>query len=499
MTLVDGKHVAIRENDAGAGSELSLRTPGLADAVAAGDARALRRYGIAFWAAGQLHDACTCLSHAVNAAPDLAEVISDLGAITLALGDADRAATLLRRSLQLHARQPQAWISLAHAHRQCARAAEAEDAYRAALMLNPEAVEALSGLGLLLAEANRRTEAVNVLCKARNLGLNDPMLLACLGQLQYQLGDFTAARCTLADAARDLSQKPVMEKYAEAFLVDRARRDPLLPALRDTAEILDNDIEALDRVSRRAFQVLCVYGPQSAASQLADAILMRAPDDPIVAFHRDALAGIAHLHVPPRYLKACFDHFAERFETHLVDVLDYRIPEKAGVLAGSQGRRYSRVLDLGCGTGLAAAHALALGAEHLVGVDISAGMLAVAARRVCYTTLHEAEAVAFLNACNDTFDLVLCLDVLVYFGDLQPLFRALAARAAPGGDVIVSFETGSASPYALAPSGRFMHTLPYLAEVSAPNFVCVQSNATTVRLEANRPVPGCLQLLRRTH
>jgi predicted TPR repeat methyltransferase len=57
---------------------------------------------------------------------------------------------------------------------------------------------------------------------------------------------------------------------------------------------------------------------------------------------------------------------------------------------------FRHMLDLGCGTGLAAAELLPLGAM-LTGVDISAGTLAEAEKRGGYIELVKAEATAYLR------------------------------------------------------------------------------------------------------
>ena len=49
---------------------------------------------------------------------------------------------------------------------------------------------------------------------------------------------------------------------------------------------------------------------------------------------------------PNDYLTACFDNFAAIFDHHLVDVLDYRIPEKAFPLLAESGKIFTRILDL---------------------------------------------------------------------------------------------------------------------------------------------------------
>ena len=70
----------------------------------------------------------------------------------------------------------------------------------------------------------------------------------------------------------------------------------------------------------------------------------------------DELVGM-----PPAYVRALFDQYAPKFEAALVDDLGYRGPAllfKAVLAARAAVRKpafFKRAIDLGCGTGLAAA------------------------------------------------------------------------------------------------------------------------------------------------
>ena len=82
--------------------------------------------------------------------------------------------------------------------------------------------------------------------------------------------------------------------------------------------------------------------------------------------------------------------------------MNYRIPEKAFPLLVETGMAFERILDLGCGTGLAAPYLSTFGG-HLVGVDISPRMLEKARERKVYNRLIESEAVAYLaNATSNS-------------------------------------------------------------------------------------------------
>jgi predicted TPR repeat methyltransferase len=211
----------------------------------------------------------------------------------------------------------------------------------------------------------------------------------------------------------------------------------------------------------------------------------------------DALSGIAHDRTPDAYLKASFDAFAPKFDHQLVEVLGYRIPEQVRALLANSGLRFARALDLGCGTGLAAPMLKSIGVRQLVGVDVSPGMLDKARDRQLYDGLTESEIGAYLNAGHETFDLIVCLDVVIYFGGVAELFAAIARRTTPGGIFAFSYETTTRDGHVLQPSGRFAHNPHAIERQIGPEFTQVSCNSTVIRLEAGQPVPGQIVLLRR--
>jgi 2-polyprenyl-3-methyl-5-hydroxy-6-metoxy-1,4-benzoquinol methylase len=97
-----------------------------------------------------------------------------------------------------------------------------------------------------------------------------------------------------------------------------------------------------------------------------------------------------------------------------------------------------RVLEVGCGAGATLAWLRDTGlAVHTTGVELAADAAAVARTRV--DTLHEGSAEFWLARLqNESYDLVLCLDVLEHLVDPWAAMRRLHELVRPGGAVIVS-------------------------------------------------------------
>lgn len=89
------------------------------------------------------------------------------------------------------------------------------------------------------------------------------------------------------------------------------------------------------------------------------------------------------------------------------------------------------VLDMGCGTGQVGGW-LKDYAASLTGVDMSAGMVAVARKKGLYQNLHELSLADYFDGVNtlqptgqrsQMFDIVTAADVLAYVGDLSDTFQ----------------------------------------------------------------------------
>jgi predicted TPR repeat methyltransferase len=233
-----------------------------------------------------------------------------------------------------------------------------------------------------------------------------------------------------------------------------------------------------------------------AAQALGAWLEARDPTDAIRAHELRVLVDPSIDRAPRAYVEALFDNFAERFDRQLVEMLDYRAPALLADLVAQRRSHFERILDLGCGTGLAAPALQRFGAA-LTGVDLSSAMLAKAAERGGYDHLVQAEAVEFLESHAGGFDLIVAADVLIYFGDMAPLFAAAADALAPGGLLAFSTELGEPGDqgWRLLPSARYAHADAYIRDVSASRFRIVERQEIPLRREATTVTLGCLYLM----
>ncbi|OYT72431.1 MAG: magnesium protoporphyrin IX methyltransferase [Chloracidobacterium sp. CP2_5A] len=96
------------------------------------------------------------------------------------------------------------------------------------------------------------------------------------------------------------------------------------------------------------------------------------------------------------------------------------------ILAWGGDWRGRRVLDAGCGTGAFARRLVDAGAD-VTGVDISAREIEAARERVPEAAFQQAD----FYGVTETFDVVVCLDSLIYYAedDLVQLLQHLGKRA----------------------------------------------------------------------
>jgi predicted TPR repeat methyltransferase len=169
-----------------------------------------------------------------------------------------------------------------------------------------------------------------------------------------------------------------------------------------------------------------------------------------------------------RTVRHIYRKFAATYDSRMREDLKYSGPEKIGeAIHAAIGERTGLVmLDLGCGSGLAGIGVRAR-ARELVGVDLSPEMLDLARARGIYDRLEVAEITQWLARDRDSFDVIICCDCLIYFGDLGPLLGAAAGRLKPDGLVAISMERGEDYPFRLSESGRYTHHPRHLGEAAA--------------------------------
>jgi predicted TPR repeat methyltransferase len=321
-----------------------------------------------------------------------------------------------------------------------------------------------------------------------------PRGLVDFARIARQAGDAEAAAGHYREAQFLDPDDAAIALEAALYLAELGRH-------REAIEILERCVRRHPELPTARFHLGTVWRqlaePEKAAQQLRRYLALD-PDDALgAAVELEALARPA-TELPATYLRSLFDQYADEFDRNLVKELNYRAPE---ILRQAVDRCWrapaagADVFDLGCGTGLGGAAFRDI-ARRMHGVDLSPRMLERASARGIYDSLAAGDAVAALRAETSAWDLAIATDMLVYLGDLAPLFAAARQALKPGGALAATVEAADGAEPVLKPTRRFGHPTDYLRHtaIAAGLTVALLEPAST-RTEKGEPVAGHVMVL----
>ena len=226
-----------------------------------------------------------------------------------------------------------------------------------------------------------------------------------------------------------------------------------------------------------------MLGNEDGAASAYRECLAREADHGVARHLLDALTGATTAAAPDDYVTALFDDYAEDFDRSMAVDLQYTVPDtlarKLDEICARPGRgntagpTFTRILDLGAGTGLTG-FAIQQFTADMHAVDLSPEMLALAKARGIYSNTFATGMATFLAApekefpnAHQNYDLLISGDALVYIGDLAPLFRNAGQRLAPGGWFLFTVEAAENEDFVLQDTGRYAHGARYLHTIAS--------------------------------
>ena len=221
--------------------------------------------------------------------------------------------------------------------------------------------------------------------------------------------------------------------------------------------------------------------------------------------HLMRLGDAAMAEMPKAYVQALFDQYAPRFEHALINDLGYRAPALifkavlAARVAAKKPALFARAIDLGCGTGLAAA-AFAKQVDHFIGIDLSPGMIKEARATGLYAELEVADMIdALLSKGDASANLVVAADAFVYLSDLAPVLAEAKRVLATGGTLAFTLETHDGSDVILGEGLRYAHTAEYVrGAIAKAGLELLTLEPASPRNENNEPVRGLVVVAEKT-
>lgn len=440
--------------------------------------------------AGELAHAETLYRQILAHQPNHADAKHLLGLVCYAHGDLAAAAEYVRRAIAVAPHVAVFRFNLSNILRDAGDPAGARAACEEAVRLQPDAADYHNNLGLLYEENGALEPAVACYRQAVALDADDATLWVNLAVALQQMGQGSEAAQCYRQAlrlqplhAQALNNLGGLLQAEGDFAAAAGCYQAALQAAPEMAEAHRNYGSLLEAGGNR----------EGALRHYTEALRLK-PDYAEVAYVLAALRGEAAPNAAPGdYVAALFDQYAEDFDAHLTGVLGYRTPAMLRALYDRcAGRAGGNVLDLGCGTGLAGAAFRDL-ATYLAGVDLSPRMLEKAQQRGIYEELAVADVVAALQQRPQTWDVLLAADVLVYIGDLAPIFAAARSALRPGGWLLFSVEQGETDSFVLREAGRYAHSAVYVRELADRYGLAVRAEeAAVLRQNLGVDVPGWL-------
>jgi predicted TPR repeat methyltransferase len=422
-------------------------------------------------------------------------------------GKIDQARSLYKQILEEEPEQPQALHMLGLIHYQSGDPESAYPLLVQSLEQQPNDITVLGNLASILASLGRAQEAVEILNQVLDIAPEQAKYWRKLGDCLTELRRLDDAVRAYEQAIKlwpeeiDKGSMPLNHAVSLAGLGQHQEACELLQ------EIVGREPENTIALYNLGF-CLRELGAYQEALDVYHRILELDPEDSLgVSLHLAATgAHVMPESAPKGLMQRVFDHYAGYYDCHMIQNLNYQGPQlilellypwlqKQNAWTGSN--EGLEIMDLGCGTGLCAA-LLSPYAIKLDGIDLSGRMLKKASERGIYNSLIKADLFRGLQEVQVLYDCIVACDVLVYLGELQPLFSSVYQKLRPEGLFAFTVENQAEAGVKLSTSTRFQHSREYLKRSSLESgFEILEMKNAVLRHEDKQPVNGLAVLLRR--
>lgn len=436
---------------------------------------------------------------AIDLKPDYLDAHFNLGLVFLAQQEKNAAVTQFKNVLNLHPHSIQGHWQLAHIYWDDQDLEKVHYHYQKILDLDPNSVELLNNFAALMLKKEEIDLAIDYFKRALVI---DPKHKTARNNLAAIL----LQNNQLKEAIWHYSLYLNLEPLDTEALLNRAHilmlTGHLHDAIHDLKNILTIDVKHIDAHCNIAAIYLKLKDRISALTHYQ--IILNLNDKHAIA--RYMVCALTQQSIPNssplEYVKNLFDNYAFQFDTHLQNILLYKIPEllREQLNPFLKKKKYN-LLDLGCGTGLGGQCFNDI-AKKITGMDISPNMLNKAKEKACYDILIEKDILNGITELVEDFDLILCVDTLVYFGNLNEFFEKIVVCLQVNGLLAFSVELANepTSSYILQTNGRYQHAEIYVKQLAEKNQLKLLKFVNVVgRLQDNEAIQTGLFIFQKVY
>jgi len=456
---------------------------------------------------------------AVQLKPDYVEAHFNLALLFIQQNNMDAAITQLKNVLTLFPENINAHKLLADLYLNSGASDQStQDAlnqaikhYKFILELQPDFVDVINNLGVAYLKLNQGEAAVKCFTKVLSIDVKHIDARNNLAATYLQGDRYDNARTHYLELLKVDADN--IEAHYNLGVCAMAIGE-LEQAQQAFNWVLQKNPENIDAAVNLAAVYLKLKNITAAVEQYKQVLKLN-PQQPVANYMLHALQhDLTPDTAPAEYVRNLFDNYAGYYDKHIGEALHYQVPslmrEKIMALNNKHDKHNKpetpwRILDLGCGTGLAG-EVFSDQAAYLYGIDISPKMLAYAKRKNIYQALQPGDINACLQdiitASIEKFDLIIAADVFVYLGELKHVFTACKQLLKNKGLFCFSVETlnetersepGKKIEFSLQQTARFAHSEKYLKRLIKDNdFGTVFFEKIILRYQDQEPVWGFL-------
>ncbi|HEY3308658.1 MAG TPA: tetratricopeptide repeat protein [Desulfuromonadaceae bacterium] len=441
---------------------------------------------------GENDVAINFISKAIQSEPSNYKYHNNAGCIYKALNETEKAIACHQKALEINPDFVNAYVNLGLIYHQKHKFDEAIFYYRQAVAIDPCLAEVFNYLGSVLKSKGKYDEAIACYLQAIEIS---PINFTAL----YSLGTLLRDQEQFYEAAACFQKTVAIEPKNVIALIDLGlslyklgRFDEAIDCYKKALKINPNSTSAYNNMGLIYYE----QGRFEEALVCYQQIVRQEPENGSAQHLIASITGNVTVRAPRQYVEKIFDAYANDFESHLVQKLNYKSHELLTefiVKFSTPIDRKLDILDLGCGTGLVGKSISSI-ARQLVGVDLSAKMLAKAEEKHVYSRLIQSDLLAMMQGeAIASYDVIVAADVFIYSGNLYEIMNAVKRLLRIGGLFAFSVETlGKTSDrvlcnqreYILTLAGRYAHSRAYIEKLATSNdFKARKLKLATTRIE----------------